>query len=60
MPSVELTEQEWQQLMALLAEAPWRVANPLLMRIGQQLNAQTTPKQPAPRADGPYQEKHNG
>ena len=37
--SVELEEQEWQQVMVLLANGPWREANPLLMKIGAQLQA---------------------
>lgn len=41
MPSVELTGQEWGQVMAILSTAPWRDANPLLMKIGQQLQGQT-------------------
>ena len=48
MPSVDLTKDEWGQLMNVLAttkEHPWLVTNPLLMKIGQQLN---TVKQPGP------------
>jgi hypothetical protein len=45
MPSVDLSDQEWNSVMAIIGEAPWKVAHPLLMRIGQQLQAQ---KQPAP------------
>jgi hypothetical protein len=45
MPSVELTDQEWQQVMGILSTAPWRDANPLLMKIGAQLQQQTTIKQ---------------
>jgi hypothetical protein len=37
---VDLGEREWQQVMGLLALAPWREANPLLMKIGAQLQAQ--------------------
>jgi hypothetical protein len=40
MAMVTLEDQEWQQVLALLSDAPWRVANPLLMKIGQQLQAQ--------------------
>lgn len=40
MPTVSLTEQEWSQLVALLANnCVWAQANPLLMKIGQQLEA---------------------
>jgi hypothetical protein len=37
MPSVELEDNEWQRVMAIIAMAPWRDANPLLMKIGAQL-----------------------
>lgn len=37
MPSVNLDENEWQTVMSIIAQAPWNVANPLLMKIGQQL-----------------------
>jgi hypothetical protein len=40
MSSVELSDQEWGQLMSILSEAAWKVANPLLMKIGEQLRAQ--------------------
>lgn len=40
MPTVDLTEQEWNQVMGVLGEAPWRISNPLLMRIGGQLRQQ--------------------
>jgi hypothetical protein len=38
--TVELTEAEWNQVISILAQAPWNVANPLLVRITQQLQAQ--------------------
>ena len=41
MSTVQLNDQEWQQVMAVLAQAPWNVANPLLMKIGEQLRRQT-------------------
>lgn len=37
MATVELTEQEWQAVLGMIALAPWREANPLLMKIGDQL-----------------------
>jgi hypothetical protein len=40
--TVELEDQEWQQVLAIIATAPWRDANPLLMKIGNQLRQQTT------------------
>jgi hypothetical protein len=42
MAVVELDEQEWQQVMNLIADAPWKVANPLLMKLGEQLQRQQT------------------
>lgn len=43
MAVVNLTEQEWGAVMAIIATAPWRDANPLLMKIGEQLRNQTLP-----------------
>jgi len=43
MTAIELTEQEWAQVMAILATAPWRDANPLLMKIGEQLRLKHMP-----------------
>ena len=43
MQSVTLSEQEWQSLIGVVANAvgsPWTVTNPLLMKIGQQLQEQ--------------------
>ena len=37
MPSITLDNNEWQQVLAILATAPWHQANPLLMKIGNQL-----------------------
>jgi hypothetical protein len=48
MPSVELTDNEWGQLMNLISTAPWRDANPLLMKIGDQLRAQHQLQQQSP------------
>ena len=38
---VNLEQQEWSQLLAILAQAPWNVANPLIMKVGEQLRLQT-------------------
>ena len=38
---VELTEEQWRQVIACLAETPWKVSNPLIMAIGGQMQAQT-------------------
>jgi hypothetical protein len=60
---VRLEVQEWNQLLQILAQAPWNVANPLIMKIGEQLRAQTTP-QPGnevgmrPNSDGREKVEH--
>jgi hypothetical protein len=45
MPSVELTDQEWQQVINMIATQPWTQANPLLMKIGGQLQARQAVQQ---------------
>lgn len=53
MPSFELNEAECQQILNILGDVPWRIANPLLMKIGQQLQAQQqTPALHARSGDG--------
>jgi hypothetical protein len=37
---IELDEPEWRQILAVLAQAPWQIANPLIMKIGAQMQAQ--------------------
>lgn len=63
MPSVNLTDQDWQQVMAAIGETPWRIAHPLLLKIGQQLQAQNPPsyeQQASPRpGNGPDKEVHH-
>ena len=57
---VDLDEQEWQQVLGLISEAPWRVANPLLMKIGQQLMSQTRGEaQSAPPGGGIHLKQTN-
>jgi hypothetical protein len=46
---VDLENDEWQQVIGILSQAPWRVANPLLMKIGEQLRVQ----QPANNRSAP-------
>lgn len=41
MIEVRLDPEEWQRVLAILAQAPWSTANPLIMKIGSQLQAQT-------------------
>lgn len=38
--TVELKLEQWNAIISILAGAPWRDANPLLMEISQQLQAQ--------------------
>jgi hypothetical protein len=42
--NVNLEEEEWQRVMQIIAQAPWNIANPILMKIGEQLR---------PRPNGP-------
>lgn len=41
MPTVRLEDEEWQRVISIIASAPWNIANPLLMKIGEQLRQQT-------------------
>jgi hypothetical protein len=34
---VQLELEEWQRVLALLAKGPWEIANPLIMKVGEQL-----------------------
>lgn len=36
---VQLGMEEWQRVLAVLAQAPWNQVNPLIMSIGEQLRA---------------------
>ena len=38
--TVDLSEAEWNAVLNLIAMGPWREANPLLMKIGEQLQVQ--------------------
>jgi hypothetical protein len=40
MPTIQLDDEEWQRVLSIIAGAPWNVANPLLMKIGEQLRKQ--------------------
>jgi hypothetical protein len=54
MTEVRLDPQEWNQLLQILAQAPWNVANPLIMKIGEQLRAQQQgPLAPGAQASPP-------
>jgi hypothetical protein len=41
--TVKLEVEEWQRILQILATAAWRDANPLIMRIGEQLRMQEKP-----------------
>jgi hypothetical protein len=60
MVEVRLEPQEWNQVLQILSQAPWNVANPLIMKIGEQLRAQA-PGEPAParsNSDGREKVEH--
>jgi hypothetical protein len=40
MMRIDLEEAVWRNVLACLAEAPWKVSNPLIMEIGAQLQRQ--------------------
>jgi hypothetical protein len=40
MSVVQLDDEEWQRVLAIIATASWTVANPLLLKIGEQLRHQ--------------------
>lgn len=48
MSIVDLSDAEWGEVMGIVSEAPWRRANPLLMKIGEQLRQQHQPPMPGP------------
>lgn len=42
MTQIHLEDNEWQQVIQILSTAPWNIANPLLLKIGNQIRAQAT------------------
>jgi hypothetical protein len=64
MPIVDLDANKWGQVMSILADAPWKIANPLLMEIGEQLRHHQQSPTPTPedikRMSGNSQETHDG
>lgn len=57
--TVTLKKEQWEQILNVLADVPWRISNPLLMAIGSQLRLQheapinqTAPPGGAVRLDG--------
>jgi hypothetical protein len=55
MIKVQMGMEDWQRVLAILAQAPWSAANPLIMTIGEQLRAQQQKDDPGarPRPNGP-------
>jgi hypothetical protein len=51
MPTLDLNDQEWQALMVVLTEQPWRIANPILFKMTKQSRMPIAPPT-QPRADG--------
>jgi hypothetical protein len=45
--TVRLDLDEWQRVLAVLSQAPWATANPLIMKIGEQLRMQEPAAPPA-------------
>lgn len=54
--TVNLDKPEWDQILAILAQAPWNVANPLLMKLGEQLRPQVEAEAAGRRPNGPLDE----
>lgn len=52
---VELDEREWNQLVTLVSQGPWVVANPLLTKISQQLTVQGFGQGLQGRPNGPVE-----
>ena len=50
---IRLDGDEWQRVLQILATAPWATANPLIMKIGEQLRMQEpAPEGVRPRGNG--------
>lgn len=58
MPTVMLSDQEWQSVVQILgnALAPWVVTHPLLTKISQQLQARPAAAQPGTAMKGEERE----
>lgn len=41
--TVNLPEETWQRVLAILATGPWQAVNPIIMELGRQLQAQSVP-----------------
>ena len=51
MASVTLEKSEWNQILSVLGEVPWKISNPLILRIVQQLSAQENGQVPVGTTD---------
>lgn len=51
MIEVRLPLEQWQQTLAILSQAPWATANPLIMAIGDQVRSQTSGQTSRPNGD---------
>jgi hypothetical protein len=60
MIEVKLPIEQWQQVLAILATAPWAQANPLIMELGNQLRARTEERAGAKRGNGVDEEAAQG
>ena len=43
MIEIRLEQQDWNQVLQVLSQAPWNVANPLILKIGEQLRQHQAP-----------------
>lgn len=59
MIEVRLPIEQWQQVLAVLSQAPWATANPLIMAIGEQLRAHSA-AEGARRGNGVDEEAAKG
>ena len=61
MIEVRLPLEQWQQVLAILSQARWAEANPLIMKIGEQLRMQEpAPEGVRPRGNGADTEAAEG
>lgn len=49
MIAVKLELEDWNRVLAILAQAPWATVNPLILAVGEQL------RQQAQRPNGPVE-----
>lgn len=54
--TVDLDQESWNRVLACLSEIPWKISNPLIMAIGEQLRTQTPRPNGAEEPQGAPQE----